>query len=101
MVTRVNISGDVDLLSLIANGLPAPDNINLMSEVEKLRAPPIIKNSLLLLIGVFSKGNNFKQRMALRRSWMQFDAVRSGEVAVRFFTGLVSQFFIFYIDFST
>jgi hypothetical protein len=28
--------------------------------------------------------------MALRRSWMQYEAVRSGKVAVRFLIGLVS-----------
>jgi hypothetical protein len=27
--------------------------------------------------------------MAVRRTWMQYDAVRSGKVVVRFFVGLV------------
>ncbi|GJN21418.1 hypothetical protein PR202_gb08890 [Eleusine coracana subsp. coracana] len=43
-----------------------------------------------LLIGIFSTANNFKRRMAIRRTWMQYDAVRQGVVAVRFFVGLTS-----------
>ena len=42
-----------------------------------------------LFIGIFSTANNFKRRMAVRRTWMQYDAVRSGKVVVRFFVGLV------------
>lgn len=91
MVSEVKVAGDLDLLSLLANGLPAPEDVDLITDVDKLKAPPIQQSRLLLLVGVFSTGNNFKRRMALRRSWMQYDAVRSGEVAVRFFTGLVSQ----------
>ena len=61
-----------------------------MASVELLKAPALPKKRIFLLIGVFSTGNNFKRRMALRRTWMQYESVRSGEVAVRFFTGLVS-----------
>ncbi|KAL4335749.1 hypothetical protein GQ457_07G002820 [Hibiscus cannabinus] len=32
--------------------------------------------------------NNFKRRMAVRRTWMQYPAVKSAAVAVRFFVGL-------------
>nr|XP_027118560.1 beta-1,3-galactosyltransferase GALT1-like [Coffea arabica] len=32
--------------------------------------------------------NNFKRRMAVRRTWMQYGPVRSGTIAVRFFVGL-------------
>ncbi|KAM0846346.1 hypothetical protein ACQ4PT_055722 [Festuca glaucescens] len=59
-----------------------------MASVELLKAPPLPKKRIFLLVGVFSTGNNFKRRMALRRTWMQYESVRSGEVAVRFFTGL-------------
>ncbi|CAA6653912.1 unnamed protein product [Spirodela intermedia] len=88
VVSEVRVAGDLDLLSLLANGLPAPEDVDLIADIDKLKAPPIQQSRLLLFVGVFSTGNNFKRRMALRRSWMQYDAVRSGEVAVRFFTGL-------------
>ncbi|KAJ0980554.1 hypothetical protein J5N97_008809 [Dioscorea zingiberensis] len=87
-VSRVRLEGDLELLSCIANGLPVSEDIDLVGDVESLRAPPLPKKRLLMLVGVFSTGNNFERRMALRRSWMQYEAVRSGDVAVRFFTGL-------------
>ncbi|XP_078443770.1 hydroxyproline O-galactosyltransferase GALT3-like [Wolffia australiana] len=88
VVKGARVAGDVELLSLLASRLPAPEDIDLLADVDKLRAPRANKSELLLLVGVFSTGNNFKQRMALRRSWMQYSAIRSGEVAVRFFAGL-------------
>ncbi|XP_073009572.1 hydroxyproline O-galactosyltransferase GALT3 [Typha latifolia] len=87
-VTEVRVAGDLDLLSTVANGLPVSGDLDLVGDVELLKAPPILKRRILMLVGVFSTGNNFKRRMALRRSWMQYEAVRSGDVAVRFFTGL-------------
>lgn len=96
LVSGVRLSGDVEPVSAIAKGLPVSEDSDLVVDVEHLRAPPIAKKRLVLLIGVFSSCNNFNRRMALRRSWMQYDAVRSGEVAVRFFTGLVSEAFINY-----
>ncbi|KAL8100466.1 hypothetical protein AgCh_032649 [Apium graveolens] len=88
LVTGVRLTGDVEPVSAIAKGLPVSEDLDLVVDVEHLKAPPIPKKRLVLLIGVFSSCNNFNRRMALRRSWMQYDAVRSGEVAVRFFTGL-------------
>lgn len=88
LVSGVRLSGDVEPVSAIAKGLPVSEDLDLVVDVEHLKAPPIPKKRLVLLIGVFSSCNNFNRRMALRRSWMQYDAVRSGEVAVRFFTGL-------------
>uniref|UniRef100_A0A0E0C168 Galectin domain-containing protein n=1 Tax=Oryza meridionalis TaxID=40149 RepID=A0A0E0C168_9ORYZ len=86
-VAEVKVSGDLELLSVLANGLPVSEEVD-MASVELMKAPPLSKKRIFLLIGVFSTGNNFKRRMALRRTWMQYEAVRSGEVAVRFFTGL-------------
>ncbi|KAK1385538.1 hydroxyproline O-galactosyltransferase GALT3 [Heracleum sosnowskyi] len=88
LVSGVRLSGDVEPVSAIAKGLPISEDLDLVVDVEHLKAPPIPKKRLVLLIGVFSSCNNFNRRMALRRSWMQYNAVRSGEVAVRFFTGL-------------
>lgn len=88
LVSGVRLTGDVEPVSAIAKGLPVSEDLDLVVDVEHLKAPLIAKKRLVLLIGVFSSCNNFNRRMALRRTWMQYDAVRSGEVAVRFFTGL-------------
>lgn len=88
-VSKVRVAGGLDLLSALAKGLPVSEDHDLV-DVEHLRAPPTSKKRLLMLVGVFSTGNNFERRMALRRAWMQYKAVRSGDVAVRFFIGLVS-----------
>lgn len=66
-----------------------------MIDLESLKAAPLSPEKHLdLFIGVFSTTNNFKRRMAVRRTWMQYDAVRSGQVAVRFFVGMVSISFL-------
>lgn len=93
MVAEVKVSGDLELLSFLANGLPVSEDID-MASVAVLKAPPLPKKQAFLLVGVFSTGNNFKRRMALRRTWMQYEAVRLGNVVVRFFTGLVSSLYL-------
>ncbi|PSR97862.1 Hydroxyproline O-galactosyltransferase [Actinidia chinensis var. chinensis] len=88
LVSGVKVAGGVDLISALAKGLPVSEDLDLMVDVEQLKAPPISTKRLVLLIGIFSTGNNFERRMALRRSWMQYEPIRSGNVAVRFFSGL-------------
>lgn len=88
LVSGVRVLGDVELVSALAKGLPVSEDLDLVIDVVHLKAPQISKKRLVMLIGVFSSCNNFDRRMALRRSWMQYEAVCSGEVAVRFFTGL-------------
>lgn len=83
----------MDVLSTLANGLPVFEDPDLVFQVQQLKAPSVPKRRLFMLVGVFSTGNNFERRMALRRSWMQYKAIRSGDVAVRFFIGLVSDTF--------
>lgn len=91
LVSGVNVIGGLNIISILAKGLPVSNDLDLGFDVEDLKAPPTPKKRLVMLIGVFSTGNNFERRMALRRTWMQYEAVRSGEVAVRFFIGLVSE----------
>ncbi|XP_047960173.1 hydroxyproline O-galactosyltransferase GALT3 [Salvia hispanica] len=88
LVNKVNVKGSLTTISIIAKGLPASEDVDLVGDVQQLKAATPSKKGLLLLIGVFSSGNNFERRMALRRTWMQYDGVRSGKVAVRFFVGL-------------
>lgn len=91
LVSEVRISGDVNLISVVASGLPTSEEVDHITDLEALKAIPIpAEKQLDLFVGVFSTANNFKRRMAVRRSWMQYPAVCSGQVAVRFFVGLVS-----------
>lgn len=87
LVNKVRVTGGVSILSGIAKGLPVSEDLDIIVDVDQLKAPPLIKKRVFLLVGVFSTGNNFERRMALRRSWMQYEAVRSGNVAVRFLIG--------------
>lgn len=91
LVSRVNVKGSLDVVSILVKGLPVPKDLYLDADAKHLKAPSLSNKRLVLLIGVFSTGNNFERRMTLRRSWMQYDTVRSGDVAVRFFIGLVSE----------
>ncbi|XP_010464217.1 PREDICTED: hydroxyproline O-galactosyltransferase GALT3-like [Camelina sativa] len=88
LVSAVKVSGGLKMLSVLATRLPIPDGHASLVIEEKLKAPSLPGTRIELLVGVFSTGNNFKRRMALRRSWMQYEAVRSGKVAVRFLIGL-------------
>ena len=92
LVSGVRVKGGLHIISALAKGLPVSENLDMAMDLEDLKAPLISNKSkrLILLIGVFSSGNNFERRMALRRSWMKYEAVRSGVVAVHFFIGLVS-----------
>lgn len=91
MVNRVEVKGGLTSMSILAKGLPVSEDVDLGGDTQHLKAASLSNNrKLLLFIGVFSSGNNFERRMALRRTWMQYDVVRSGQVAVRFFIGLVS-----------
>ncbi|XP_051204081.1 beta-1,3-galactosyltransferase GALT1 isoform X2 [Lolium perenne] len=88
-VGEVRIAGDIKLLSLIASGLPTTEDFEHVTDLAILKAPPVPMDKFVdLFIGIFSTANNFKRRMAVRRTWMQYDAVRSGKVVVRFFVGL-------------
>lgn len=87
LVSDIKVTGGLDLLSALATGLPVSEDLDLI-DIERLKAPLLPRKRIIMLIGVFSTGNNFERRMALRRSWMQYEVVRSGQVAVRFFVGL-------------
>ncbi|KAM7269183.1 hypothetical protein ACFE04_024680 [Oxalis oulophora] len=89
LVSEVRISGDLKLISVLASGLPTSEDSEHTIDIGELKSPPLPPHiSVDLFIGVFSTANNFKRRMAVRRTWMQYDEVRSGTVAVRFLVGL-------------
>ena len=86
LVSEVRMSGDLNLISVLASGLPTSEDLDHIIDLEALKSVPLLPEKRLeLFIGVFSTANNFKRRMAVRRTWMQYAAVRSGAVAVRFF----------------
>ncbi|KAL7586475.1 hypothetical protein Lser_V15G37529 [Lactuca serriola] len=89
LVSEVRISGDLKLVSVVASGLPTSEDLDHIIDLDSLKSPSIpVGKKINLLIGVFSTANNFKRRMAVRRTWMQYPAVKSGKVVVRFFVGL-------------
>lgn len=91
LVSEVRISGDLELISVLASGLPTSEGLDDVVDITELRSAPLEQHQPLdLFIGVFSTANNFRQRMAVRRAWMQYPNVKNETVAVRFFVGLVS-----------
>ncbi|KAL3675827.1 hypothetical protein R1sor_025775 [Riccia sorocarpa] len=93
LVNKLEVSGDVKTSSIIAAGLPTSERWEEAAVLEVFKAPPLPPKSkrLKLFIGVFSTTNNFDRRMAVRRTWMQSEEVRSSNVVVRFFVGLHKQ----------
>ncbi|XP_064958574.1 beta-1,3-galactosyltransferase GALT1-like isoform X2 [Musa acuminata AAA Group] len=91
LVGEVRISGDIQLISVIVSGLPTSEDLEHVLDLDILKSSAIpIHKSVDLFVGVFSTANNFKHRMAVRRTWKQYDVVRVGSVAVRFFVGLTN-----------
>ncbi|MCO5611185.1 hypothetical protein L7F22_065435 [Adiantum nelumboides] len=89
LVNAVRLKGSVKPISILATRLPTSEDITHV-DLKFLKAPPFVRKQCNeLFIGVFSTGNNFDRRMAVRRSWMQYEAVRLGKVTVRFFVGQV------------
>lgn len=90
LVSEARISGDIKLMSVIASGLPTSEDLEHVIDLDILKSPPIpVGKAVDLFIGIFSTANNFKRRMSIRRTWMQYNEVHSGKVVVRFFVGLV------------
>ncbi|XP_078444748.1 galactosyltransferase1 [Wolffia australiana] len=89
LVNAVRISGEFRPISVLVGGLPTSEDFEHVVDLASLQSPVLPpRQPLALFVGVVSAANNFKRRMAIRRSWMQYDLVRSGRVAVRFFVGL-------------
>ncbi|XP_065858842.1 beta-1,3-galactosyltransferase GALT1-like [Euphorbia lathyris] len=89
LVSEVRISGDLKLISVLASGLPSFEESEHIVDLESLQSAQLVPHQPLdLFVGVFSSANNFERRMAVRRTWIQYPVVKTGEVAVRFFVGL-------------
>ncbi|XP_057430287.1 hydroxyproline O-galactosyltransferase GALT2-like [Lotus japonicus] len=90
--TGLAVKGNVDVHSIFATCLPtshqsfSPHRVLEMSGTWKASALP--KHSVRLFIGVLSASNHFAERMAVRKTWMQADAIKSSNVVARFFVAL-------------
>lgn len=93
--TGLAIKGDVDIHSVYVTSLPnshpsfSPNRVLELSEKWKYHSAT--HGHVRLFIGVLSATNHFAERMAVRKTWMQSSAIKSSEVAVRFFVALVRQ----------
>lgn len=90
--TGLAIKGDVKVHSVYATSLPtshpsfSPQRVLEMSD--KWKAHPLPKTPVQVFVGVLSATNHFAERMAIRKTWMQSSAIKSGSVVVRFFVAL-------------
>lgn len=89
------IQGDVDIHSVYATALPATHPSFSLKQViemsDEWRAPPLPKGPVFLFIGILSASNHFAERMAIRKTWMQYKDIKSSNVVARFFIALVRE----------
>ncbi|KAJ0805218.1 putative galactosylxylosylprotein 3-beta-galactosyltransferase [Helianthus annuus] len=90
--TGLSLKGDVDVNSIFAGSLPSThpsfDSQRTLEMLNKWKTPPLPDAPVDLFIGILSAGNHFAERMAVRKSWMQYDLVRSSRAVARFFVAL-------------
>ncbi|XP_030938624.1 hydroxyproline O-galactosyltransferase GALT6-like [Quercus lobata] len=90
--TGLSVSGDVDIHSVFAASLPsshpsfAPQRH--LDFSSRWKAPPLPDEHVELFVGILSAGNHFAERMAVRKSWMQHNLIKSSKVVARFFVAL-------------
>ncbi|XP_074574123.1 hydroxyproline O-galactosyltransferase GALT2-like [Curcuma longa] len=90
--TGLATKGDVDVHSIYATSLPTTHPSFSVQQVldmsESWKSPPLLQSSVELFIGILSASNHFAERMAIRKTWMQYPAIRSSTVVARFFVAL-------------
>ncbi|KAG0521746.1 hypothetical protein BDA96_08G187700 [Sorghum bicolor] len=90
--TGLAITGGIDVHSVHATALPkAHPNSSLQQALEmseRWKAHPVPEEPIHLFIGILSATNHFAERMAIRKTWMQFPAIQSGNAVARFFVAL-------------
>lgn len=59
---------------------------------EKWKSHNLPEGRIDIFIGILSATNHFAERMAIRKSWMQSDSIKSSKIMARFFVALVSKF---------
>ena len=94
--TGLALNGDIEVTAVFAASLPsthpsfAPQRHLEMSD--KWKAPPLPEGPIDMFIGILSAGNHFAERMAVRKSWMQHNLIKSSHVVARFFVALVRKY---------
>ena len=94
--TGLALNGDIEVTAVFAASLPsthpsfAPQRHLEMSD--KWKAPPLPEGPIDMFIGILSAGNHFAERMAVRKSWMQHNLIKSTHVVARFFVSLVRKY---------
>ncbi|XP_057777057.1 hydroxyproline O-galactosyltransferase GALT6-like [Salvia miltiorrhiza] len=90
--TGLFLNGNIDVHSIVAAALPtshpsAAPREHLDMSV-KWKAPSLPTQPVDLFIGILSAGNHFAERMAVRKSWMQYELVKSANGVARFFVAV-------------
>ncbi|CAN8291662.1 unnamed protein product [Cochlearia groenlandica] len=90
--TGLAVKGNIDVHSIYASSLPSTNpsfepqkHLELQS---MWKAPLLPQKPVELFIGILSAGNHFAERMAVRKSWMQQNLIKSTKVVARFFVAL-------------
>ncbi|GAB4839908.1 Hydroxyproline O-galactosyltransferase galt6 [Ancistrocladus abbreviatus] len=90
--TGLHIYGDVDIHSVYTASLPrlhpsfsSHRHLEMSAEWQ---APHLPDGHIDLFIGIISAGDHFAERMAIRKSWLQHNLIRTSTVVARFLLAL-------------
>nr|CAB3462626.1 unnamed protein product [Digitaria exilis] len=90
--TGLAVTGGIDVHSVYATALPKAHPSFSLQQVlemsERWKARPVPEEPIQLFVGILSATNHFSERMAIRKTWMQFPAIQLGNVIARFFVAL-------------
>ncbi|OEL14377.1 Hydroxyproline O-galactosyltransferase GALT6 [Dichanthelium oligosanthes] len=90
--TGVAVTGGIDVHSVYATALPRVHPSFSLQQVlemsDRWKARPVPEEPIQLFIGILSATNHFAERMAIRKTWMQFPAIQLGNAVARFFVAL-------------
>ncbi|RLN30384.1 hypothetical protein C2845_PM05G01790 [Panicum miliaceum] len=90
--TGLAVTGGIDVHSVYATALPRAHPSFSLQQVlemsERWKARPVPEEPIQLFVGILSATNHFAERMAIRKTWMQFPAIQLGNVVARFFVAL-------------
>lgn len=91
--TGLTIKGDVDIHSVYATSLPTSHPSfsaqHVLEMSERWKSPPLPQNPVQLFVGIISATGHFAERMAVRKTWMQYPALHSSSAIAHFFVALV------------
>ncbi|KAJ8773750.1 hypothetical protein K2173_006400 [Erythroxylum novogranatense] len=89
--TALCLNEDINVHSVFAASLPASfPTFASQQHLEmspQWQAPPL-RGQVELFIGILSAANHFAERMAVRKTWMQHNSIKSSLVVARFFVAL-------------